>query len=75
MPVPLRKLARGGIGLVMVTHRLPDIIPEMRRVVMIRAGRVHGDWPKSRVLNESAVGSLFGVPVEAQERVGYLHVL
>jgi hypothetical protein len=47
----------------------------MRRVVMIRAGRVHGDWPKSRVLNESAVGSLFGVPVEAQERVGYLHVL
>ena len=71
----LRKLARGGIGIIMVTHHLPDIIPEMRRVVTIRAGRVHGDGPKSRVLNESALGSLFGAPVELLERGGYFHVL
>jgi iron complex transport system ATP-binding protein len=71
----LRKLARGGIGIIMVTHHLPDIIPEIRRVVTIRAGRVHGDGPKSRVLNESALGSLFGTPVELLERGGYFHVL
>jgi iron complex transport system ATP-binding protein len=71
----LRKLARGGIGVVMVTHHLPDIIPEMRRVVMIRAGRVHGDGPKSDVLNERTLSGLFGAPVELLERRGYFHVL
>ena len=71
----LRKLARGGIGIIMVTHHLPDIIPEMRRVVMLRAGRVHCDGPKSQVLNEPALSSLFGAPVELLERRGYFHVL
>ncbi len=30
----LRKLAAGGISMVMVTHHLPDIIPEIARVVL-----------------------------------------
>jgi iron complex transport system ATP-binding protein len=47
----------------------------MRRVVTIRAGRVHGDGPKSRVLDESALSNLFGAPVELLERGGYFHVL
>ena len=42
----LRKLARNGISIIMVTHHLPDIIPEMRRVVLIRDGRVYRDGPK-----------------------------
>jgi iron complex transport system ATP-binding protein len=71
----LRTLARGGIGIVMVTHHLPDIIPEMQRVVTICAGRIHGDGPKSRMLREPALSSLFGAPVELLERGGYFHVL
>jgi iron complex transport system ATP-binding protein len=71
----LRKLAGGRIGIVMVTHHLPDIIPEMRRVVTIRDGRIHGDGPKERALTASALGGLFGIPVEVLERDGYYHVL
>jgi iron complex transport system ATP-binding protein len=71
----LGQLARGGIGIVMVTHHLPDIIPEMERVVAIRAGRVYGDGPKRRVLGEAALGSLFGTPVELLERGGFFHAL
>jgi iron complex transport system ATP-binding protein len=59
----------------MVTHHLPDIIPEMRRVVLIREGRVVLDGPKERVLEAGALGGLFGVPVEVLERGGYYHVL
>jgi iron complex transport system ATP-binding protein len=71
----LRKLARNGIGILMVTHHLPDIIPEMRRVVLIRQGRVVMDGPKERVLEAGALSALFAVPVEVLERGGYYHVL
>jgi iron complex transport system ATP-binding protein len=71
----LGKLARNGISILMVTHHLPDIIPEMRRVVLIRQGRVVMDGPKERVLEAGALSGLFGVPVEVLERGGYYHVL
>ena len=71
----LRKLARNGIGMIMVTHHLPDIIPEMDRVVLISSGRVCRDGPKHKVLNTAALTALFGIPLEVLERGGYYHVL
>lgn len=71
----LRKLASGGISIIMVTHHLPDIIPEMERVVLIRNGRVFCDGPKDRMLRAEPLGELFGIPVEVIERGGYYHVL
>ena len=71
----LRKLARHGISIVMVTHHLPDIIPEIRRVVLIRGGRVYRDGPKEAVLEARTLTGLFGIPVEVLERGGYYHVL
>ncbi len=71
----LRKLAGRGISIVMVTHHLPDIIPEMRRVVLIRGGRVYCDGPKERVLEAGNLSALFGTPVEVLKRGGYYHVI
>ena len=71
----LSKLARGGIGIIMVTHHLPDIIPEMERVVLIRQGRIVRDGAKREVLHAGALSELFGIPVEVLEREGYYHVL
>ncbi len=71
----LRKLAANGISILMVTHHLPDIIPEMRRVILIREGRVVMDGPKEQVLEAGALSGLFGIPVEVLERGGYYHVL
>ena len=71
----LRKLAHSGIGIVMVTHHLPDIIPEMRRVILIREGRVFRDGLKHEVLDAPSLTALFGIPVEVLERSGYYHVL
>ena len=71
----LRKLARSGISILMVTHHLPDIIPEMRRAVLIREGRVFRDGPKEDVLDTPTLRGLFGIDVEVLERGGYYHVL
>jgi iron complex transport system ATP-binding protein len=59
----MRSLARSGIGVVLVTHHVPDVIPEIDRVVLLRAGRVVADGPKADVLTSESVSALFGVPL------------
>jgi iron complex transport system ATP-binding protein len=71
----LRKLAAGGISIIMVTHHLPDIIPEVRRVALFRAGGVYCDGPKDQVLQAGPLSALFGLEVEVLNRAGYYHVL
>jgi iron complex transport system ATP-binding protein len=71
----LRKLARNGITILMVTHHLPDIIPEITRVILLKDGRVYADGRKEEVLTAARLTSLFGIPVEVLERSGYYHVL
>jgi iron complex transport system ATP-binding protein len=71
----LRKLARNGISILMVTHHLPDIIPEIERVVLIKEGRIYADGRKEEVLNSTTLTTLFDVSVEVLERRGYYHVL
>jgi iron complex transport system ATP-binding protein len=70
-----RKLAGSGISLIMVTHHLPDIIPEIARVVLIRNGRIFCDGRKEQVIRSETLSGLFGIPVEVLERNGYYHVL
>jgi iron complex transport system ATP-binding protein len=70
----LRKLAQAGTGILMVTHHLPDIIPEIDRVIFLRGGRVFADGPKTEVLTAELLTELFGVPVELARRDGYYHM-
>jgi iron complex transport system ATP-binding protein len=70
----VRKLAQSGIGILLVTHHLSDIIPEIDRVIMMRAGQVVSDGPKQRMLTSDSLKALFGVDVELAERAGYFHL-
>jgi iron complex transport system ATP-binding protein len=70
----LRKLAQAGTGILMVTHHLPDIIPEMDRVILLRQGRVFADGAKAEMLTGSRLTELFGLPVELTQRDGYDHL-
>jgi iron complex transport system ATP-binding protein len=67
----LRKLAREGIGLVLVTHHLADIIPEIQRVICLRSGRLFQDGPKDEVLRTECLRELFGVEVRVFQENGY----
>jgi iron complex transport system ATP-binding protein len=70
----LRELANSGIGIIMVTHLLADIIPEIQRVVLVKQGRVVADGPKNEILTGERLGRLFGLPVTLVERDGYYHL-
>ena len=69
----LRAVARAGTGILLVTHHLGDILPEIERVVLMRAGRIFADGPKESLLEEGLLSALFGVPVELSRRNGWLH--
>jgi iron complex transport system ATP-binding protein len=56
----LRKLARAGRSLILVTHHIADIIPEIERVILFKAGRIVADGPKARLLTSPALSRLFG---------------
>jgi len=70
----LRKLAQAGTGILMVTHHLPDILPEIDRVILLRQGRVFADGSKSELLTTGRLTQLFGLPVEVTRRDGYFHL-
>jgi iron complex transport system ATP-binding protein len=70
----LRRLAQHGVGIVLITHHLADILPEIDRVVMLREGRIFADGPKSEVLTEERLQQLFGVHVTMAGRDGFYHV-
>jgi iron complex transport system ATP-binding protein len=70
----MRKLARAGIGIILVTHHLADIIPEIERVILMREGRIVADGSKPDVLTAGALAGLFGLPLELTRRDGYYHL-
>jgi iron complex transport system ATP-binding protein len=70
----MRKLARSGIGIVLVTHHLGDIIPEIERVILMGGGRVLADGRKEEILTAGRLSDLFGLPVEMVQRNGYYHL-
>ena len=39
----LRRLAQEGTGLLLVTHHLGDILPEIERIILMSGGRIVGD--------------------------------
>jgi iron complex transport system ATP-binding protein len=69
-----RKLAQNGVSILVVTHHLPDIIPEIERVVCLRNGRVFRDGPKAEVLTEACLSEVFGTPVRVVAQDGYFHM-
>ena len=69
----LRTVAQRGTGILMVTHHLADILPEMRRVILMRDGRIFADGAREELLTPSVLSELFGVPIEIAERDGFLH--
>ena len=70
----MRKLAQTGTSIILVTHHLPDVIPEIGRVILIKNGRVWRDGPKRELLDSCTLSELFNSRLEVVERGGYYHV-
>ena len=70
----MSQLAQSGIGIVLVTHDLSDVIPEIERVVLMSQGRILADGRKEDILQSAPLSEVFGLKVEVARRDGYYHL-
>jgi iron complex transport system ATP-binding protein len=67
----VRQLASAGRNIVVVTHHLNEIPPDIDRVVLLRNGRVVADGCKQEVLTDEILGGVYEIPIRVIEIDGY----
>lgn len=67
----LRQLARHGTTLLLVTHHVEEILPEIDHVLLLRDGRLLQEGSKASVLTDSALTAAFGMPTQIGRHGGY----
>jgi iron complex transport system ATP-binding protein len=67
----VRKIALSGKSVILVTHNLQDVIPEISRVILIKEGKIFLDGRKEEVLTDSNLSELFSLSVKVLEKEGY----
>ena len=70
----MRSLANSGIGIILVTHELADIVPEIERVVLMAKGRIVADGQKEKVLRAETLSRVFGLKVGLTRHGGYYNI-
>ncbi|TBR36309.1 MULTISPECIES: ABC transporter ATP-binding protein [Dyella] len=64
----LRHLAQHGTTLLLVTHHIDEIIPEIDHVVLLRDGKVMRRGTKADVLSSGVMSEAFDMPLEVRQR-------
>lgn len=67
----LRRIAQQGKTLILVTHHVEEILPEIGRVVLMQGGKVFRDGPTQDVVTTATLTALFGSPIDVRQANGY----
>jgi iron complex transport system ATP-binding protein len=70
----MRELAQSGLGILLVTHHVAEIIPEIDRVVLMREGRIVADAPKEDLLTSEKLSEVFGAKIQVARHNNYFHL-
>lgn len=62
----MRTLAQRGITLVLVTHHIEEIIPEIDRVLLLRDGALQADGDRASTLTDAQLSQAFGGQVRVR---------
>jgi iron complex transport system ATP-binding protein len=69
----VRQIARDGTTLILITHHIEEIVPEIQRVVLVREGRIADAGPKHDILTSARLSRLFNAPIVLEEEDGYFY--
>jgi len=59
----LRQLARQGVALILVTHHLEELVPEIGHLVLLREGEVIAEGPRRELLQADWLSRTFAAPL------------
>ena len=71
----LRQLAGRGTTLLLVTHQIETILPEIQRVLLLQGGRLQAEGSTQQLLRAEPLSALFGIPLQVLEQGGWHQVL
>ncbi len=71
----IRSLMSKGKTILLVTHHIHEIPPEMNRVVLLKRGQVVADGPKDKMLTAQQLTALFDTPVHLAQANGWYQTL
>ena len=69
----LRHLAQTGTTILMVTHHVEEILPEIGTVVLLQDGRMFAQGPKDKLLASEHLSAVFGAPVQIERDGATFH--
>jgi iron complex transport system ATP-binding protein len=67
----IRALANDGRNIIIVTHHLNEIPPEVGRVVLLDRGAIAADGPKASVLTSELLSRVYGTRIAIAEIDGW----
>ena len=71
----VRQLIRSGHTVILVTHHVHEIPPEIQHVILLDQGRVIAAGAKPEILDDTALSKLFNTPIHLVNANGYYQVL
>ena len=67
----IRNMAAANRNVLIVTHHINEVPPEVRRVIVLQKGRILADGPKASVLTDEILSTAYQTPVRVSEIDGY----
>ena len=64
-------IAQRGKTILLVTHHIEEILPQIERVILLKEGRVFLEGPKAKVLTTAHLSALYGTTVTLHRHQGY----
>jgi iron complex transport system ATP-binding protein len=71
----LQNIARHGKTIILVTHRVEEIFPEINRVILLKKGRILLDAAKEEALTSQHLSALFEAPITVHKHHGYYRAM
>jgi iron complex transport system ATP-binding protein len=71
----IRRLMSDGKKIVLVTHHIHEIPPEISQIVFLKDGKVLANDTKEKLLTGDNLSSLFDTPISVIEKSGYFQTI
>ena len=71
----IRSLIKENKTIILVTHHIHEIPPEVTRIILLNEGQVVADGPKEEILTDEWLSTLYDTPLEVIHSAGYYQVL
>ncbi|QSR84360.1 ABC transporter ATP-binding protein [Methylacidimicrobium sp. B4] len=69
----LSSLAQAGTTLLLITHHIEEILPEIDQVLLLRDGRMVQQGKKAKTLTDVALSTAFGMPIRVNQSGAWYH--